>query len=130
MIQIRTNNRMEKSPNLERLSRSMRWLALLVAVASAWAILAITGVASGQNGSYVPPKGFVPDSLTAERIAEAVLVPVYGVEQIQREKPLTATLAKGVWTVSGTLPQGRVGGIAEVRIAKKDARILYMMHGK
>jgi hypothetical protein len=80
--------------------------------------------------SYVPPNGFVPDSITAIRVAEAVLIPVYGAEQIEREKPLSAKLQTGVWTIEGHLPPGMVGGVALVQIAKKDGCILRMSHGK
>jgi len=83
---------------------------------------------------FRPESGYVPDSQTAVRIAEAVLAPVYGEKQIESERPFTAKLKDGVWTVTGTLhcPAGNVceGGVAEVRISKGDARILYMLHGK
>ena len=89
--------------------------------------------------SYKPKEGYVPDSVTAARIAEAVLTPVYGERQIISERPFTATLKNEVWTVQGTLhcPDGRGGtsancngGVAEVEISKSDARILGMRHGK
>jgi hypothetical protein len=93
-----------------------------------------------QTGSgYVPKAGYVPNSEAAVRIAEAVLVPVYGKVQIESERPFTATLKGDVWTVGGTLrcPDGKgevtalcAGGVAVVRISKSDARILFMMHGK
>ncbi len=88
---------------------------------------------------YTPKAGFVPDSTTAVKIAEAVLVPVYGQEKIESERPFHATLENGVWTVSGTLrcPDGKggtttdcVGGTAEVKISKADGRILKMIHYK
>jgi len=41
---------------------------------------------------YKPKAGFVPDSKTAVTVAEAVLIPVYGKEQIESERPFTATL--------------------------------------
>jgi NTF2 fold immunity protein len=88
---------------------------------------------------YKPKSGYVPDSVTAVRIAEAVLIPVYGEKQIESERPFTATLKHGVWTITGTLhcPDGKGGitescdgGVAEVRMSLGDARILYMLHGK
>jgi len=83
---------------------------------------------------FKPESGYVPDSQTAVRIAEAVLTPVYGEKQIESERPFTAKLKDGVWTVTGTLrcPYGNVceGGVAEVRLSKDDARILYMLHGQ
>ncbi|MBZ5663186.1 MAG: YbbC/YhhH family protein [Acidobacteriia bacterium] len=88
---------------------------------------------------YKPTSGYVPDSRTAVRIAEAVLIPVYGERQIEAERPFTASLKNGIWTVTGTLrcPDGKGGtttscdgGVAEVRISKNDAQIIYMLHGK
>jgi len=89
--------------------------------------------------AYKPPEGYVPSSAIAVQIAEAVLIPVYGKAQIESEKPFTAKLKDGVWTVSGTLrcPDGKggttancVGGVAVVEISKVDARILSMIHKK
>ena len=96
-------------------------------------------IASATAQGYMPKSGYVPDSNTAVKIAEAVLVPVYGEKQILAERPFTAKLTEGVWTISGTLrcPDGAggttthcVGGVAVVRVSKLDGRILYMMHGK
>ena len=99
--------------------------------------LLATALVTGQGAK--PEKGFVPDSETAVKIAEAVLVPVYGRQKIESEKPFDAELKDGVWTVSGTLrcPDGNggttthcVGGVAVVTISKADARILSMIHYK
>jgi len=88
---------------------------------------------------YKPASGYVPDSKTAVKIAEAVLIPVYGEQHIESERPFTATLKNGMWTVTGTLrcPDGKGGitascdgGAAEVRISRIDARISFMSHGK
>ena len=82
-------------------------------------------------------EGYVPSSDTAVQIVEAVLIPIYGKKQIESEKPFSAKLKDGVWTVSGTLrcPDGKggtatrcVGGVAVVEISKADARILSMIH--
>jgi uncharacterized membrane protein YpjA len=77
---------------------------------------------------YVPAQGFVPDSATAVRIAVAVWIPIYGEAQIMSEQPFVATLKSNVWTVTGTLPQGARGGTAVARIAKRDGRILFVVH--
>jgi len=99
--------------------------------------LLFLGTALGQG--YRPSKGFVPDEETAVKVAEAVLIPVYGKEKIEAERPFTATLKKGVWTVAGTLrcPDGKGGfttdcdgGVATVQISKQDARIISMIHYK
>jgi hypothetical protein len=88
---------------------------------------------------YTPKAGFVPDSKTAVAVAEAVLIPVYGKEQIEKERPFTARLEHDVWTIEGTLncfdAKGAKttdcsGGVAVIKISKSDGRILYMLHGK
>ena len=84
---------------------------------------------------YRPEEGFVPNSETAVKIAEAVLVPVYGEKQIESERPFTAKLKNDVWTVEGMLhcPNGAehcAGGVAVAEISKTDARIPYINHGK
>jgi hypothetical protein len=89
--------------------------------------------------SYAPKDGFVPDSMTAVKIAEAVLTPVYGKEKTESERPFKAKVENGFWTVNGTLhcSDGKggvttscVGGTAEVKLSKTDGRILRMIHYK
>ena len=89
------------------------------------------------QGRKSKPKS-VADSATAVEIAEAALVPVYGRKHIESERPFTATLNNGVWTVHGTLrcSDGKggtttvycVGGAASVEISQKNRRILRMWH--
>lgn len=91
--------------------------------------------------SYRPKAGFVPDSATAIKIAEAVLTPVYSEDKIVAERPFSAELKGDVWTVAGTLhctdERGKPvpsdychGGVATVRLSRIDGRILFMIHGK
>jgi hypothetical protein len=83
-----------------------------------------------------PAGGYVPDAATAVKIAEAVLVPVFGEQKISSERPFTAKLEGDVWTVDGTLycADGKIGlcpgGTARVRLSKNDGRILFMIHYK
>src|SRR3981081_3322378 len=95
---------------------SSRWLSGLVVglVASSYAY---------GGTSYIAPNGFVPDAATAIRVAEAILLPIYGEEKVLSERPFRASLGAGVWTIQGMLPAGRHGGVALVKIAKRDARV-------
>jgi hypothetical protein len=99
--------------------------------------LLIAAIAYGQTN--VPKGGFVPDSVTAVKIAEAALIPVYGKKVIESEEPFDANLKGDIWTVSGTLhcSDGNggttthcVGGVAVVKISKTNGRILSMTHSK
>jgi len=79
---------------------------------------------------YVPKEGFVPNKLTAIRIAISVWLPIYGVK-IYNEKPFVAVLKDGIWKVEGSLPKEfTLGGVAEIWIQKKDGKILGVNHGK
>ena len=90
------------------------------------------GIVSGgtARGSYIPGNGFVPDKGTAVRVAEAILVPIYGETQVISERPFSADLRDGVWTVTGHLPDGSNGGVAEIRISKKTCEVISVTHGK
>jgi hypothetical protein len=95
--------------------------------------LALSSVIAQANPpphNYKPPQGYVPDAETAIQIALAVWLSIYGKKQIDSEKPYTATLKDGVWTVSGSLPRGDVvGGVAIAEISKQDGTILRVSHG-
>lgn len=88
----------------------------------------------GQNKKYaigsIPKKGFVPDKETAEKIALAVWLPIYG-RNIYNEAPYRVKLLENeIWLVKGTLPKGTLGGVAIIKIQKKDGKILMVAHEK
>lgn len=83
-----------------------------------------------RNTSSSATASYVPDQATAIQIAVAVWNPIYGKEKIQKEKPYKAKLRDGVWYVSGSLPKGWVGGVAEAEITKDDGRIIRISHSK
>jgi hypothetical protein len=86
---------------------------------------------SASENNFKPKDGYVPDAETAKRIAEAVWIPIYGKELIEGERPFEATLAGGVWTVTGkSLPRDALGGVAEIEIRKDDGKILRVIHGQ
>jgi hypothetical protein len=84
-----------------------------------------------QGRSFVPPGGYVPDKKTALRVAEAILVAVYGEEQISKEQPLrTALVEKDIWLIWGTLPRKYLGGTAVIKICKRTGKVLFLSHGQ
>jgi hypothetical protein len=94
-------------------------------------VIAGAMAADGQNASgYRPESGFVPDQKTAIAVAEAILAPIYAEKQIASERPFTARLDGGIWTVTGHLPVGWDGGAAEIKIRKSDAKVVSVTHGK
>jgi NTF2 fold immunity protein of polymorphic toxin system component len=83
--------------------------------------------------SVKPKNGFVPNAETAVKIAEAVLIPVYGEATVNQERPFKASRQGDVWRVTGTLNCGApqcTGGTAVVRISETSGEILFMGHYK
>lgn len=75
-------------------------------------------------------EGFLAEAGTAARLGELLLARVYGQSQIDRQKPLLVNEAEGVWIVTGQLPRGRAGGVGRIELARADARVLRMTHGR
>jgi len=90
----------------------------------------IVSAAEAQIHNYKPANGYISDEEIAIKIAVAVWQPIYGKEQIQSEKPYKAILRDGIWFVSGSLPEGWVGGVAEAEINKESGCIIRISHGK
>jgi hypothetical protein len=93
-------------------------------------LAAIVSLGAGLDHSYKPKNGYVPDEKIAIRVAVAVWIPIYGEKQIEKEKPYHAVLTNGVWSVEGSLPTNTFGGVAIAEVAKDDARVLRVSHGK
>ena len=84
----------------------------------------------GQIPDQLRVKGLVSKKQTATLIAQAVLEDVYGKSNIARQLPLRVKETKIAWECEGQLATGRVGGVARIRIAKQDGRVLEITHGK
>lgn len=80
--------------------------------------------------SFIPEQGFVSDETTAMTIAEAILVPIYGKDVIERQKPFVVSLSGNVWTITGSLPKDILGGVFFIQISRQDARVITLTHGK
>jgi hypothetical protein len=79
---------------------------------------------SQEQHQVQPEAGFVPNEVTATRVADAILIPIYGQSQVESERPFAASLSGNIWKVTGHLPDGVDGGVAEVWVDKREGRIL------
>ncbi len=93
-------------------------------------VAVVTGAPRADEQSYSPANGFVPDVATAVAIAEAIPIPIYGRAQIEAERPFSASLKDGSWTVFGHLKRGQAGGAALAVIERSTGRILRVTHGR
>ena len=107
----------------------MRTSALLAGIV---ALVGAFALGKAMREPHVPAATFavVPNEEIATQVAVAALAPIYGRENIERQKPFRAALSGDVWTVEGSLPPGFVGGVAIAEISKADGHIIRMTHGK
>jgi len=82
---------------------------------------------------YDRTKGLVPDKVTAVKIAEIILINIYG-ENIKKQKPFIVTLKdNNIWVIQGRWNSKDInlqGGVAYIEIQKSDCKILKVIHGK
>jgi hypothetical protein len=96
----------------------------------------IMGCAGSREENVKPAAGYVPDAKTAIRIAEAVLIPIYGEKEVQFERPYHAELHGRTWRVYGSLPKLKPGwawgggGVAEAVIDRYTGKVLRVTHGE
>jgi hypothetical protein len=81
-------------------------------------------------GFYQPQAGMIGTARTARSIALIYLTDIYGETTIRRELPLNAVLDHGIWTVTGSLPKGLLGGVAEIRLCQRNGAVIHVVHGK
>jgi hypothetical protein len=104
----------------------MKWINRLHATAVVLLFsIAATRVTSEETKAAV---SYVPNAEAAIEIALKVWIPIYGEKLIASEKPYQANLHNGVWTVKGSLPQGRIGGTAHVEISEADGKVVKYWH--
>jgi hypothetical protein len=93
-------------------------------------LLGVVSTLANAQISYVPPKGFVPDQTTAVLIAEAILTPIYGADEISRQRPFNATEINSQWLVVGSIKENQVGGVASIVIDKQSGKIIRVTHSR
>ena len=93
--------------------------------------LAFVGISQTMNrNTQIKNTVYVPDSLSAIKIAEIIWLPIFG-RNVLKEKPYRAILINdSIWVVEGTLKKGSKGGVAYIEIQKSDCKILTVTHGK
>jgi NTF2 fold immunity protein len=82
---------------------------------------------SEEKKSILKPD-YVPDEITAQRIAVAIWLPLYK-EKIMLDTPYICHSLDSTWVVQGTLHSGK-GGVPYIEILKKDGRVLNVTHTK
>lgn len=107
-------------------------LQALILFTGLFTALSSFGADDAKPHSATPKDGFVPNEQAAIQIAVAVWTPIYGKDNIERQKPYKTWLKDGIWHVAGHLPKDMniKGGVAIAEIQKLDAKIVRVSHGK
>lgn len=83
--------------------------------------------------SVLSEKGVVTNEDSAIKIAESILVNIYG-DKILAQRPFKAKLEGDIWKITGTFhcPKGVgcKGGVARIEINRKDSRVISVTHDK
>lgn len=72
----------------------------------------------------------IKDNSTAIKVAEPILFSVYGEDNIINQRPYEVHLIEHYWVISGTLPEGMLGGTFLIIIDSRNSEILKLTHGK
>jgi hypothetical protein len=93
-------------------------------------VFLFVSITVAQSQTTLPQAGVIPNEETAIAVAESIFRPVFGEEQLKKFQPYHAELKDGVWTIYGTLKRGSRGGTPQLRINKKDGRVLEIWHSQ
>ena len=112
---------------------NIRYKPIITILLSLWLLSGTSQPNYNDSHKYYDRKnGLVPDKVTAEKIAEIILVNVYG-EEVKKQKPFIVTLKDNVWIIQGRWNyknKNTAGGVAYMEIQKSDCKILKIIHGK
>jgi hypothetical protein len=112
----------------------MRQIKYLIALVCLSVLILASCNRWGANDGEVDGRkynGYVPDELTAKKIAEAVWLPIFG-PAVLDEKPYKARIiGDSIWIIEGVKnSRSRFGGAASIKISVKTGAILNVAHGK
>ncbi len=106
-------------------NRMIYLIGFFVIICSLAGLFAFKVKQRAQNRNYVSNESI------AQKVAEVILTPIYGEEQIEAQKPFKVSLINdSIWVVKGTQNEISLGGTFYIEIQKSDCRILKVTHGK
>jgi hypothetical protein len=79
-----------------------------------------------------PPRGdgvaVIPTAEVAIAVHDAIASAAYGRDLIQKERPFHAVRVGEFWFVTGTMPEGALGGVASTVIRASNGEVLRLIH--
>lgn len=80
--------------------------------------------------SITPKEGFVPTAEVAVKLANTVLIQLYGIDNIKEQNPFSVNLEDNIWIIEGYLDENKQGGVAYLEIDKQTGQIRKVVHTK
>ncbi|UFH33590.1 YbbC/YhhH family protein [Chryseobacterium sp. C-71] len=76
------------------------------------------------------PTKVILDPKTAVEISESILFPIYGKENIIKQRPYDVHFIHGYYIIKGTFPEPQIGGTFIIIINSKDGKVIKLTHGE
>lgn len=80
--------------------------------------------------SITPKEEFVPTAEVAVKLANTILIELYGIDDIEEQSPFSVNLEDNIWILEGYLDENKLGGVAYIEIDKQTGQIRKVVHTK
>jgi hypothetical protein len=94
-------------------------------------ILVSFAFAQGNQNAKTSPFAVIQDSVTAIKVAEAILLPMYGEKNFKQYLPLRAYLKEErIWVVESSNKYEFLGSTPNIELQRSDCKVLKIAKGK
>ncbi|WP_343643659.1 NTF2 fold immunity protein [Chryseobacterium sp.] len=93
-------------------------------------LIALISVTSCKKSNTYKGEKTLTDKEIAISIAERKWKQIYGNSAINKQKPFVAEKNDSIWSVQGTLPKNKLGGVAYAEVNVKTKKVISFTHGK
>ena len=94
------------------------------------AAASIRAVQADSSLNLLRNKEVLPNQEIAIAVAEPILFHIYGKALIIDERPYNAVRSGDHWVIEGHIDDGMLGGVFEIILSAKDARVIKISHGR
>ncbi|MFP8894484.1 NTF2 fold immunity protein [Chryseobacterium sp. EZn1] len=93
-------------------------------------LIVLISVTSCKKSNTYKGEKTLTDKEIAISIAERKWKQIYGNSAINKQKPFVAEKNDSIWSVQGTLPKNKLGGVAYAEVNVKTKKVISFTHGK
>ena len=85
---------------------------------------------NAKKSNEFSPTKIISNSKTAVEIAENILFPIYGKDNIIKQRPYDVNFVDGYYIIEGTFPETQIGGNFIIILNAKDGKVIKLTHGE